>query len=42
MLEMLLVMSGVGTALIASIVIVFEWRALVGYWRISRRSRRLS
>ncbi|MEY9237666.1 hypothetical protein ABIF78_010047, partial [Bradyrhizobium japonicum] len=30
-------MAGLGSALIATIVILFEWRALVGYWRLKRR-----
>ncbi|MBB4427980.1 hypothetical protein GGD66_006566 [Bradyrhizobium sp. CIR48] len=37
MLEMILIMSGLGTALVAIVVVVFEWRALVGFWRASRR-----
>jgi hypothetical protein len=37
MLQMILIMAGLGTALIATIVILFEWRALVGYWRLKRR-----
>jgi hypothetical protein len=37
MLEMVLIMSGVGTALIALMIAVFEWRALIGYWRASWR-----
>jgi hypothetical protein len=36
MVEMILIMSGLGTALIGIVVIVFEWRALVGYWRLKR------
>lgn len=36
MLEMLLMMTGVGTAMIALIIVAMEWRALVGYWRASR------
>ncbi|WP_270164068.1 hypothetical protein [Bradyrhizobium xenonodulans] len=36
MLEMILLMSGLGTALLGSIIIVFEWRALVGFWRGSK------
>jgi len=39
MLEMILIMSGFGTVLIASIIIVLEWRALVGYWRLKRQTR---
>ncbi|MGY4428270.1 hypothetical protein ACVWWO_000747 [Bradyrhizobium sp. F1.13.1] len=31
MLEMILIMSGLGTTLIGIIVVVFEWRALVGF-----------
>ncbi|MET4170834.1 hypothetical protein ABIB99_001916 [Bradyrhizobium sp. LA6.1] len=37
MLEMVLIMSALGTALIGTIMIVYEWRALVGYWRLKRR-----
>lgn len=37
MLEMVLIMSGIGTALIAALIVVFEWRAVVGYWRILRK-----
>lgn len=37
MLQMILIMSGLGTALIGIIVIIFEWRALVGHWRLKRR-----
>jgi hypothetical protein len=37
MLQMIFIMTGIGTGLIAAIVIVFEWRALVGFWRMSRR-----
>ncbi|SFV18952.1 hypothetical protein SAMN05192541_14324 [Bradyrhizobium arachidis] len=33
MLEMLLVMTGVGTATMALIVAGLEWQALRGYWR---------
>ncbi|MGM4961730.1 hypothetical protein ACT4MK_02060 (plasmid) [Bradyrhizobium barranii] len=33
-LQMILIMSGIRTALIGIIVIVFEWRALVGHWRL--------
>ena len=36
MLEMLLIMTCIGTALLGSTIIVFEWRALGGYWRDSR------
>ncbi|MET4038276.1 hypothetical protein ABIB94_009395 [Bradyrhizobium sp. JR7.2] len=36
-LQMILIMSGIGTALIGIIVIVFEWRALGGYWSLKRR-----
>ncbi|MGY8706034.1 hypothetical protein RAD16_09855 [Bradyrhizobium sp. 18BD] len=36
MLEMLLIMTGVGTAAIALIIAAMEWRALVGYRRGSR------
>ncbi|SFQ20286.1 hypothetical protein SAMN05216330_1197 [Bradyrhizobium sp. Ghvi] len=36
MLEMILIITGLGTALVGSIIVVFEWRALVGYWRGSR------
>jgi hypothetical protein len=36
MLEMILIISGIATALLGSIILVFEWRALVGYWRGSR------
>jgi hypothetical protein len=37
MLEMLLIMTGVGaTATIAIVVAGLEWRALFGYWRGSR------
>jgi hypothetical protein len=34
---MILIMAGLGSALIATIVILLEWRALVGYWRLKRR-----
>ncbi len=34
MLQMILIMAGLGSALIATIVILLEWRALVGYWRL--------
>lgn len=33
MLEMILIMAIVGTALIGGTVMLFEWRALVGYWQ---------
>jgi hypothetical protein len=33
---MILIMTGIGTVLIGSIIVVFEWRALVGYWRNKR------
>lgn len=36
MLEMLLIMTSLGTAMIALIIAGLEWRALVGYWRGSR------
>ncbi|MBR0915441.1 hypothetical protein [Bradyrhizobium japonicum] len=36
MLEMLQIMTGIGTALIALIIAAMEWRALVGYWRALR------
>ena len=39
MLEMILIITGLGTALVGSIIVVFEWRALVGYWRGSRNQR---
>lgn len=34
MLEMTLIMAVIGTALIGGTVIIFEWRALVGYWHL--------
>jgi hypothetical protein len=37
---MILIMAGLGSALIATIVILLEWRALVGYWRLKRRPPR--
>ncbi|MET4174790.1 protein-S-isoprenylcysteine O-methyltransferase Ste14 [Bradyrhizobium sp. LA6.1] len=37
MLQTILIMAGLGTALIGIIVIVFEWRALGGYWSLKRR-----
>ncbi|MGY4596353.1 hypothetical protein ACVWXL_004099 [Bradyrhizobium sp. GM22.5] len=40
MLGIVLIMSGIGTALISIIVVVFEWRAMVGYWRVKRRTRK--
>ncbi|WPM83737.1 hypothetical protein ML401_38860 [Bradyrhizobium sp. 62B] len=33
MLGMILLMSLLGTSMIAVVVVIFEWRALVGYWR---------
>ena len=36
MLEMLLIMVGIGTTAIAIVVACMEWRALFGYWRASR------
>ena len=33
MLEMVLIMMGVGTAAIAIMVAGLEWQALFGYWR---------
>ena len=38
MLEVILLMSGIGTAIIGVTISVFEWRALVGYWRLKRRT----
>lgn len=38
MLEMILPMSGIGTAIIGVTINVFEWRALIGYWRLKRRT----
>jgi hypothetical protein len=37
MLMMLLIMASIGTGVIALIIAAMEWRALVGYWRASRR-----
>ncbi|MCS3979719.1 hypothetical protein ABIF68_003982 [Bradyrhizobium japonicum] len=37
MLQMILIMAGLGAALMGIIVIAFEWRALVGYWRVKKR-----
>jgi hypothetical protein len=37
MLEMVLIMFCLGTTLVAITVVVFEWRALIGYWRDARR-----
>lgn len=39
MLEMILIMSAFGTAVVGTIIIVMEWRALVGYWRLKRQTR---
>jgi hypothetical protein len=39
MLEMILVMCASGTAILGILVIVMEWRALVGYWRLKRQGR---
>jgi len=37
MLGMVLIMTCIGTAVIGSVVLAYEWRALVGYWRATRR-----
>jgi hypothetical protein len=37
MLEIILVMALVGTALIGGVLGIFEWRALVGYWHLKAR-----
>ncbi|MGY3341985.1 hypothetical protein ACVWZ4_004364 [Bradyrhizobium sp. USDA 4472] len=34
MLEMILIMTGVGTATMAIMVAGLEWQALFGYWRL--------
>lgn len=39
MLEMLLITTGIGTALIAIIIAGLEWQAIVGYWRGSKGKR---
>ena len=39
MLEMVLIMMGFGTAMMAIIVAGLEWQALFNYWRGSRRKR---
>ena len=39
MLVTLLIMTCVGTAVIAAIIAALEWHALVGYWRASRAAR---
>jgi hypothetical protein len=36
MLEMILIIVGIGTAVIALIIAALEWQALIGYWRGSR------
>ncbi|TWB03541.1 hypothetical protein FBZ96_10212 [Bradyrhizobium stylosanthis] len=33
MLGMILLMAGIGTALVGAVIVFYEWRALVGYWR---------
>ena len=37
MLGMILIMAFIGTALIGGTVIIFEWRALIGYRRLKTR-----
>jgi hypothetical protein len=37
MLGMILIMALVGTVLIGGTVIIFEWRALVGYWHLKAK-----
>jgi hypothetical protein len=38
MLEMVLLMTGIGTVIIGTVIATFEWRSLVGYWRASKSS----
>jgi hypothetical protein len=37
MLEMVLLMTGIGTVIIGTVIAAFEWRSLVGYWRLKRQ-----
>ncbi|TWB03560.1 hypothetical protein FBZ96_10231 [Bradyrhizobium stylosanthis] len=33
MLGMILLMAAIGTVLVGAVIVFFEWRTLVGYWR---------
>ncbi len=37
MLEMILIMAVIGTGLVGGTVVVFEWRALAGYWHLKTK-----
>lgn len=39
MLAMILLMSTLGVVTIAVVVVVFEWRALIGFWRARKGAR---
>jgi hypothetical protein len=37
MLEMVLLMTAIGTVIIGTVIAAFEWRSLGGYWRLKKQ-----